>query len=94
MKNGEKLRNLHNAFGLAQREFGDELGITRANVNSYENNFNPIPQGVKWKILQITGIGFEYFDTDMCSNEAFVRYKRDPQQLEIRKLKEMYLLHL
>lgn len=88
MKNGEKLRNLRNAFGLTQREFGDELGITRASVNSYENNFNPIPQGVKWKILQITGIGFEYFDTDMSLNEAFVRYKRDPQQLELRKLEE------
>lgn len=88
MKNGEKLRNLRNAFGLTQREFGDELGITRASVNSYENNFNPIPQGVKWKILQATGIGFEYFDTDMSLGEAFVKYKIDPQQLELRKLEE------
>lgn len=85
---GEKLRNLRNAFGLSQREFGDKVGITKGSINSYENNVNPISQGVKWKILQATGIGFEYFDTDMSLNEAFVKYKLNPQNLKFKEMEE------
>lgn len=76
---GEKLRDLRNAFGATQKEFGEKIGITRASINAYENNVNPVAQGAKWKILQSIGIGFEYFDTEMSLNEAFAKYGIDPQ---------------
>lgn len=86
---GDKLRDLRNIYGLSQREFGDKIGVTRGSINSYENNVNPLTQAVKWKILQGTGIGFEYFDTDMSLNEAFIKYGIDPsKKLEFIEMEE------
>ncbi|EAH7914957.1 helix-turn-helix transcriptional regulator, partial [Campylobacter jejuni] len=86
---GEKLRDLRNAYGLSQREFGEKVGITKGSINSYENNVNSITQGAKWKILQATGIGFEYFDSDMTLSEAFKKYNIDiSKKLEFKKIEE------
>ncbi|WP_218987482.1 helix-turn-helix domain-containing protein, partial [Campylobacter jejuni] len=76
-------------YGLSQREFGEKVGITKGSINSYENNVNSITQGAKWKILQATGIGFEYFDSDMTLSEAFKKYNIDiSKKLEFKKIEE------
>ncbi|MGP1528191.1 MAG: helix-turn-helix domain-containing protein [Campylobacter sp.] len=62
---GDKLRKLRNAYGLAQSEFGDKIGISRVRINSYENNITPLPTQVMWKIVEATGIGTEYFQKDL-----------------------------
>lgn len=74
---GEKLRDLREAYGLSQREFGEKLGITRASVNAYERNDHPLPKKVKIKVSEIIGIGFEYFDTEMSLDEAFEKFGVD-----------------
>ena len=52
MKNiGKKLKDLRSAFGLTQKEFANKIGITKASINGYENNVNPLTQAAKWKIL-------------------------------------------
>lgn len=83
---GEKLRDLRNAFGLSQAQFGDRIGITRGSIASYENNINPLNKSAKYKILQATGIGDEYFDTDMQLLEAFRKYNIDPANLKLKSL--------
>ena len=89
MKNiGKKLKDLRSAFGLTQKEFANKIGITKASINGYENNVNPLTQAAKWKIIQATGIGFEYFDTDMSLNEAFDKFDLNPTKLELRETKE------
>ncbi|MCR2056413.1 helix-turn-helix domain-containing protein [Campylobacter helveticus] len=86
---GEKLKNIRNAYGLTQREFGEKIGITKGSINSYENNVNPLTQSAKWKILQATGIGFDYFDTDMSLDEAFIKYGIDTsKKLELNEMEE------
>ena len=75
---GEKLRDLRIAYDLSQREFGEKVGIKRGSFNAYENNVHPLPTSVKRKIMQATGIGLEYFDTDMSLDEAFAKYNIDP----------------
>jgi len=78
-----------NVYGLSQNEFGEKIGITRGSINSYENNVNPLTQGAKWKILQATGIGYEYFDTNMSLAEALVKYKIDISKgLKIQPVQE------
>lgn len=77
--NGKKLQAIRNTYDLSQKEFADKLGVTRASINGYENNVNPVPQSVKRKVLQATGIGFEYFDSKMSLDEAFAKYGIDPQ---------------
>ncbi|MCW1332731.1 helix-turn-helix domain-containing protein, partial [Campylobacter jejuni] len=90
MKNmiGKKLKDLRNAYGISQREFGEKVGITKGSINSYENNVNPITQGAKWKILQATGIGFDYFDTDMTLAEAFEKYNINPSKIAFKEIEE------
>lgn len=85
---GEKLRDLRTAYGLSQSQFGDKLGITRGSINSYENNVNPLTTTAKYKILQATGIGFEYFDTDMELWEAFAKFGLNPTNLKFNSLTE------
>ncbi|MCI6988196.1 MAG: helix-turn-helix domain-containing protein [Campylobacter sp.] len=85
---GEKLRDLRTAYGLSQSQFGDKLGITRGSINSYENNVNPLTTTAKYKILQATGIGFEYFDTDMELWEAFAKFGLNPTNLKLKSLTE------
>ena len=85
---GEKLRDLRTAYGLSQSQFGDKLGITRGSINSYENNVNPLTTTAKYKILQATGIGFEYFDTDMELWEAFAKFGLNPTNLKLNSLTE------
>lgn len=77
---GEKLRDLRTAYGLSQRELADKIGSTRPSIQAYEANINQIPIGVIWKIAQITGIGFEYFDSDMELWDAFAKYKINPSE--------------
>ncbi|MBE9869396.1 helix-turn-helix transcriptional regulator [Campylobacter concisus] len=88
---GEKLRDLRTALGLSQAQFGDRVGITRGSIAAYENNINMLTQGAKYKILQITGIGFDYFDTDMELWEAFEKYNLDPNNLKLKSLTECIL---
>ncbi|CZE47779.1 helix-turn-helix domain-containing protein [Campylobacter geochelonis] len=83
---GEKLRDLRTAFGLSQAQFGDRIGITRGSIASYENDINSLTTGAKYKILQTTGIGFDYFDTDMQLWEAFAKYEIDPSNLKLKSL--------
>lgn len=83
---GEKLRDLRTAFGLSQAQFGDRIGITRGSIASYENDINPLNKSAKYKILQATGIGDEYFDTDMQLWEAFSKYEIDPSNLKLKSL--------
>ena len=71
---GIKLRNLRTACGLSQADFGDKIGVSRASIAGYENNINPIPMNVIWKIEQATGIGNDYFLTDMDLSEALHKY--------------------
>lgn len=71
---GIKLRNLRTACGLSQADFGDKIGVSRASIAGYENNINPIPMNVMWKIAQATGIGNDYFLTDMDLSEALHKY--------------------
>ena len=71
---GIKLRNLRTACGLSQADFGDKIGVSRASIAGYENNINPIPTTVMWKITQATGIGNDYFLTDMDLSEALHKY--------------------
>lgn len=71
---GDKLRKLRNAYGLTQSEFADKIGISRARINSYENNINPLPAQIKWKITEATGIGADYFDTDIDIATALNKY--------------------
>ena len=85
---GEKLRDLRDAFGLTQKEFANKIGITRASINGYENNINPLTQAIKWKIFQATGIGLEYFDTDMSLMEALEKFDLNPAKLEFRDIQE------
>lgn len=74
---GDKLRDLRNVSGLSQAQFGERVGITRGSIASYENNINPLSTGAKYKIYQATGIGADYFDTDMDIVEAFKKYGLD-----------------
>nr|WP_314442697.1 helix-turn-helix transcriptional regulator [uncultured Campylobacter sp.] len=86
--NGEKLRNLRTAYGLSQEQFGNALSITKSSINAYEHDRNPINYNVKYKILQATGIGFDYFDTDMELWEAFTKYGLDPNHLKLKSFTE------
>lgn len=89
MKNiSKKLKELRNAFGLTQKEFADKIGITKASINGYENNVNPLTQAAKWKIIQATGIGPEYFDSNMSLEEAFEKFNLNPTKLELRETNE------
>lgn len=74
---GTKLRELRNAYKLSQLEFGDKVGSTKAAIHSYEHDFNQIPKAIMWKITQATGIGIDYFESDMSLAEAFDKYKID-----------------
>ena len=83
---GEKLRNLRTAYGLSRAQFGDKLGITRGSIASYENDINPLTTTAKYKILQATGIGFEYFDTDIDLQKAFDKFGLNPTNLKLKSL--------
>lgn len=74
---GEKLRDLRETCGLSQREFGDKIGITRASINAYEQNINPLPDKVKRNLFLNIGLGYEYFDTDMSLEEAIKKFDID-----------------
>lgn len=88
---GEKLKNLRNAYGLTQSQFGSKLGISKGSINSYENNVNPLTAEAKWKIFQATGINFEYFDTDMELKEAFAKFGIDSANLKLKSLTDTVL---
>lgn len=87
---GDKLRKLRNAYGLTQSEFGDKIGISRVRINSYENNITPLPTQVMWKIVEATGIGTEYFQTDLDIAGAISKYNIDTQngKIQIKTNKE------
>lgn len=86
--NGEKLRNLRTAYGLTQEQFGDALSITKSSISAYEHDRNPLSINVKYKILQATGIGFDYFDTNMELWQAFEKYGLDPNHLKLKSFTE------
>lgn len=74
----EKLRNLRLSYGLSQKDFGQKLGLTREAVASYEQGYNPVSTSVILKISQITGIGREYFESEMSLQEALKKYEITP----------------
>lgn len=74
---GAKLKQLRNAYKLSQLEFGDKVGATKASIHSYEHGFNQIPKAIMQKITQATGIGNEYFESNMSLEEAFKKYNID-----------------
>ncbi len=88
MTKGEKLRNLRTAYGLTQEQFGEAIGLTKGSISSYESGRNPISANIKYRILQVTGIGWDYFDTDMDLFEACAKYKLDPMHLKLKQLTE------
>lgn len=74
----KKLRELRLYYGLSQKKFGNKLGLTREAIASYENNNNPVPTSAILKMKQITGIGKEYFETDISLQEALEKYQITP----------------
>ena len=74
---GEKIKELRKAYKLSQAEFADKVGSTKAAIHSYEHNINQIPKAIMQKIIQATGIGLEYFESDMSLEAAFARYGID-----------------
>ena len=72
---GEKLRNLRLSYGLSQKEFGQKVGLTREAISSYELGHNPVSLNTILKISQVTGIGREYFESEMSLQEAFKKYE-------------------
>lgn len=83
---GAKLKRLRMACRLSQEQLGNALGITKSSINAYEQDRNPINDNVKSKIERATGIGADYFDTDMSLYEACVKYKLDPLLLKLKSL--------
>lgn len=88
MTQGRKLKDLRTAYGLTQEQFGNALAITKSSISAYENDRNAINSSVKYKVLQATGIGWDYFDTDMNLREAFEKYGLDHNHLELKSLTE------
>ena len=78
MTNGEKLKQLRAAYKLSQQRFGKMLSITKSSINAYEWDRNPINENVKCRIFEATGIGADYFDTDMTLQQAFEKYGVNP----------------
>ena len=83
MTNGEKLKALRAAYHLTQDQFGAALGITKASMSSYESDRNAISRAVRYRLMRATGIGFDYFDTDMSLEEAAIKYKVDFKRLKL-----------
>lgn len=85
---GAKLKALRNAYKLSQVEFGEKVGSTKAAIHSYEHGFNQIPKTIMWKITQATGIGLDYFESDMSLAEAFAKYKIDATNPKMNGINE------
>ncbi|WP_298029173.1 helix-turn-helix transcriptional regulator [uncultured Campylobacter sp.] len=83
---GAKLKRLRMVCRLSQEQLGNALGITKSSINAYEQDRNPINDNVKSKIERATGIGADYFDTDMDLFEACAKYKLDPMHLKLKSL--------
>ena len=83
---GAKLKRLRMVCRLSQEQLGNALGITKSSINAYEQDRNPINDNVKSKIERATGIGADYFDTDMDLYEACAKYKLDPLHLKLKSL--------
>ena len=83
---GAKLKRLRMVCRLSQEQLGNALGITKSSINAYEQDRNPINDNVKSKIERATGIGADYFDTDMNLYEACAKYKLDPLLLKLKSL--------
>jgi DNA-binding helix-turn-helix protein len=83
---GAKLKRLRMACRLSQEQLGNALGITKSSINAYEQDRNPINDNVKSKIERATGIGADYFDTDMSLYEACAKYELDPLHLKLKSL--------
>lgn len=85
---GEKLKELRKAYKLSQAEFADKVGSTKPAIHSYEHNINQIPKAIMQKIIQATGIGLEYFESDMGLEAAFARYGIDSTNPKINGINE------
>lgn len=85
---GEKLKELRKAYKLYQAELADKVGSTKAAIHSYEHNLNQIPKTIMQKITQATGIGLEYFESDMTLEEAFARYNIDSTNPKMKGINE------
>ena len=83
---GAKLKRLRMACRLSQEQLGNALGITKSSINAYEQDRNPINDNVKNKIEQATGIGADYFETDMDLSQACRKYKLDLSHLKLKSL--------
>ncbi len=85
---GEKLKELRSAYKLSQAEFADKVGSTKAAIHSYEHNFNQIPKTIMQKITQATGIGLEYFESNMSLEAAFATYNIDTTNPKMNGINE------
>lgn len=85
---GEKIKELRKAYKLSQAEFADKVGSTKPAIHSYEHNINQIPKAIMQKIIQATGIGLEYFESDMSLEAAFARYGIDSTSPKINGINE------
>lgn len=85
---GEKIKELRKAYKLSQAEFADKVGSTKPAIHSYEHNINQIPKAIMQKIIQATGIGLEYFESDMSLEAAFARYGIDSISPKINGINE------
>lgn len=85
---GEKLKELRKAYKLSQPEFADKVGSTKPAIHSYEHNLNQIPKAIMQKITQATGIGLEYFESDMSLEEAFAAYNIDSTNPKMNGINE------
>ena len=83
---GAKLKRLRMACRLSQEQLGNALGITKSSINAYEQDRNPINDNVKNKIEQATGIGADYFETDMDLSQACRKYRLDLSHLKLKSL--------
>ena len=83
---GAKLKRLRMACRLSQEQLGNALGITKSSINAYEQDRNPINDNVKSKIERATGIGADYFETDMDLVRACGKYKLDLLNLKLKSL--------
>lgn len=85
---GEKLKELRKAYKLSQPEFADKVGSTKPAIHSYEHNLNQIPKAIMQKITQATGIGLEYFESNMSLEEAFAAYNIDSTNPKMNGINE------
>lgn len=76
----DKLRDLREAFDMRQSEFARKCGIPLGTLQAYEADRLRLTKTSMWKIAQATGIGDEYFTSEMSLYDALLKYNIDPSK--------------